>query len=148
MCLKMNPNINKYLPYLIFKLVIILDQVSKYIIRANLGINDSIKILGNLIRITYVKNTGISFGLFKGHNILFLLLSILVFILLLFIFIRDKKYAIQLSLIMGGIVGNVIDRIILGYVVDFIDIAVWPVFNIADTAISVGIVWLLFASEK
>ena len=89
---------------------------------------------------------GAAFGLFKGQQLLFILVSLFVIIL---IFYHMKKYeSYALGLILGGTIGNLIDRIFLGYVVDFINLKFWPVFNLADTATTIGLIWLIWIYRK
>ena len=92
-------------------------------------------------------NTGIAFGLFKGNVIFFIVSTILVIAILVFLLrLESKNYKviIPLALILGGAIGNLIDRLRFGYVVDFLDFRVWPVFNVADSAITIGGIVLFF----
>ena len=101
---------------------------------------------------TLVHNTGIAFGFFKDQGIVFIIIPIIAIILLVFnvFYYRQndealsRPYIIAFSLILGGAIGNLIDRIMYGYVIDFIDFRIWPVFNIADSAITIGAVIILF----
>jgi signal peptidase II len=129
------------------------DQISKLLIRTNLSHGESIPTSG-LIRITYVKNTGSAFGLFQDQTVILILASFVAICILLFFYksIPLKNWLIQvcIGLQIGGAIGNLIDRIRIGYVVDFIDIGLWPVFNIADSAITVGMIgmlWVLLRSN-
>jgi signal peptidase II len=107
-----------------------------------LNYGQSLNIIG-FFSFTYLKNTGVSFGLFKGSNFLFAIIAFLALVFFIYVYLKKKKYFLQLSLITAGISGNLIDRIFLGHVVDFIDFHYWPVFNVADSAISIGMIWLL-----
>ena len=127
--------------------VLIIDQITKFLIRTNFEPYASKKIL-SFFSLTYLRNTGISFGLLKGANTLFLIISILIFGFFMYIYLKRKKYPIQFGLIFAGTLGNLIDRFFLGYVVDFIDFHYCPVFNIADSAISIGMIWLLIILIK
>jgi len=92
----------------------------------------------------FVKNTGGAFGIFQGYNFVFILVSFAALIGFIFYFAKNEKERLACSLIISGIIGNLIDRIAFGYVRDFIDLRVWPVFNIADSLMVVGvglIVW-------
>lgn len=133
---------NNFIFVLFFSIVLILDQTLKYIIRSFFTIGSSLNI--KIFSITYITNTGMSFGLFKGVNLLFVIISVIVLVFFSYIYYKQKKYPMQLSLICAGIVGNLIDRIAFGHVIDYIDFGFFPVFNIADAAISTGIVWLIF----
>ena len=94
---------------------------------------------------TLVHNTGIAFGLFKDQGIVFIIIPVIAIVLLIFniLYYRNNRelsrtYIIGFSLILGGAIGNLIDRIQVGYVIDFLDFRIWPVFNMADSAITVG----------
>lgn len=109
---------------------------------------------------TLVHNTGIAFGFFRDQGIVFIIIPIIAITLLIFNVyyyrqnneVLNRRYAIAFSLILGGAMGNLFDRIVYGYVIDFIDLRVWPVFNVADSAITIGaviIAWQCFQlSEK
>ena len=129
--------------------IVIADQLTKALIRANLAPNQTLFDIG-WFRIMHLQNTGASFGLFQGASLTILITSIIgvVIILMLVILLRSRWSFIQnmwvrvgLALIMGGALGNnIIDRLRQGYVTDFLDFKIWPVFNVADMAITVGIV--------
>lgn len=103
-----------------------------------------------VVHLTLVHNTGTAFGLFPNANFAFMILSIGVMVFLLVLLSGERRIgsSFAISLLIGGAVGNLIDRIRLGYVVDFIDLRFWPVFNLADSCITIGIVWLLLGSFK
>ncbi|MBW1679621.1 MAG: signal peptidase II [Deltaproteobacteria bacterium] len=131
--------------------VIFLDQVSKLWIEQNLTIFQSIQIVQNFFHITYIRNTGGAFGILSGLNsacfqkiFIFVALVAIGIIGLLYYKLRAGQYrpAIGIALIIGGAIGNLIDRIRLGEVIDFIDLHFysyhWPAFNVADSAITIG----------
>ena len=133
-------------------IIVLLDQLTKFLTKQNFQLNESVPIINNIFHLTYVTNTGSAFGLFKGLNIFFILFSIIV---ILVIFYNLKRIAknerlLQFSagLLLGGTIGNLIDRLSYGAVVDFIDFRVWPVFNIADSAVTIGIILLIFLLWK
>lgn len=131
----------------IASLILILDRITKIIIKGRLLQGESRIILPNLFHITLVLNKGAAFGLFKDQRIFFVSLSCLT-ILFIIIYIRrnDLKCissSLALGLILGGAAGNLIDRIRFGYVIDFLDFRIWPVFNVADSSITIGAVMLL-----
>jgi signal peptidase II len=132
--------------FLCFLSIIALDQITKFLVKRYLAPEKSLILVKNFLSITYTTNTGASFGLFKGFNILFILISIVVLGFLIFKY--KNKYWLPISILCAGISGNLIDRVLLGYVVDFVDFGFWPVFNVADSAISIGIVWLIILSFK
>ncbi len=126
------------------------DQILKIFIINNIEPSNSIKIVNNLLYITFVKNEGAAFSILQGGRIIFIVLSILVLIIMLKYIFNDKNIRkiemISYSLLIAGIVGNLIDRVIYGYVVDFIDIYLlgynFPIFNIADMCIVIGAIIL------
>lgn len=132
----------------IFLSIIILDQLTKFFIKSFFIVGSSKVIIKNIFSLTYTTNTGISFGLFKGFNEIFIIISVIVLIFFGYIYYKNKRYPIQIAFICAGIVGNLIDRIILGHVIDFLDFWIWPVFNLADSSISIGIVWLIIMLLK
>ena len=134
--------------------VFITDQVTKAWVRASL-IEGASRPREGFLRLTHVSNTGSAFGLFPNQT-LFLLIASVVGIAVLLIFFRKQAgqgfmVRASLGLQLGGAAGNLVDRITLGKVTDFIDVGAWPVFNLADASIVTGIVilaWLLFRSPK
>ncbi|MCC6177863.1 MAG: signal peptidase II [Chloroflexi bacterium] len=108
----------------------------------------SIPVLGEFVRFTYVENRGAAFGLFQDQTAFFILVGIIVIGVIVgsYRYIPEPSWLLNvcLGLQMGGAIGNLIDRVHVGYVVDFIDLTFWPVFNIADSAICVGVVVLAF----
>ncbi len=133
--------------------VVILDQISKAFFSHLLHLNESIALIKGVVHFTLVHNTGIAFGLFKDSGVVFIVTPLILVGLLVYniYYYRQMKdlsllYLIAFSLILGGAIGNLIDRMTLGYVIDFIDLRIWPVFNIADSAISVGAILILIKS--
>ena len=134
-------------------LVALLDQLTKFIIRKNMKFNESVPIIKDIFHLTYVTNTGSAFGLFKGFNLFFVLFSIAVIIGIFYYLrrnINEKEKFLQLAigLLLGGTIGNMIDRIIYGAVTDFIDFRIWPVFNAADSAVTVSVIILIILLWK
>jgi signal peptidase II len=126
-------------------LVVFFDRISKLFFINLLSPGESIPVLRNIFHWTLVHNTGIAFGLFKNQGIFFLgvsLFAIVVFGWLLYHQSREQvllpSSRLAFSLIIGGALGNFIDRLQFGFVIDFIDFRIWPVFNIADSAITIG----------
>ncbi len=124
----------KYLSF-IFVLVL-LDQITKYLLQ---GKNIS---LLPYISFHYAENTGVAFSLFQGYNLIFILFSL---VALGFVMYYFKHYPLALSFFAGGIIGNLLDRIIFGFVRDFISIGIWPIFNLADSWNSIGLAFLCYA---
>ena len=134
-------------PWLIAVVILLADQWTKALVIASFLPGQSMPLLPPLVSLTYVQNTGAAFGLFKGQQTLFIVLSVLII----------GWVAAELStpppkplvggwsyaLILGGAAGNLIDRARWGYVVDFIDLHVRPVFNVSDSAITIGVTLLV-----
>lgn len=126
------------------------DRISKIFFSRMLTVGESIPVIPHGLHFTLVHNTGIAFGLFKNQGIVFIIIPLIAIILLAFniYYYRNSKnvsriYTIAFSLILAGALGNLIDRISFGYVIDFIDFRIWPVFNLADSAITVGTLLIL-----
>lgn len=135
---------------LIIAAIIAADQFSKSLAVAHLMDQTSITVIERFLSFTYVENVGMAFGLFKNQRLFFIIsTSLIAIVVLYFIFKMFRKYvfiSVCLSMIFGGAIGNLIDRIRLGYVVDFIHFRFFPpVFNIADSAIVVGAIALSIA---
>ncbi len=128
--------------------VVFLDRISKTFFSDLLSPGESIPVIRNFLHMTLVHNTGIAFGLFKNQGVVFIVIPIVAIVLLIYNIYYYKNngeklsrvYIIAFSLILGGAFGNLIDRILFGYVIDFIDLRIWPVFNVADSAITIGAV--------
>jgi signal peptidase II len=142
--------------FIIAAAVFVLDQASKYYIKANVGHYAAIKVLP-FFNIVYAENTGSAFGMLKGLGIWFFIgVSTAAVIFLSVLIIRDRVHAFAYALLLGGAAGNLFDRAFHGYVVDFLDFYVstfhWPAFNVADSALTLGIAFLfiktLMAGEK
>ena len=136
-------------------LIVVLDQLTKFIVHSTMNLYDSIQVIPYLLNFTYIRNEGIAFGIyFEGAETIFIVLPILITIYLFYLLkseeFQDKFSQIALFLIIAGAVGNIIDRIFRGYVVDFIDFHLngmhWYVFNIADSSVTIGLIFLLYSS--
>lgn len=129
--------------------IIALDQVTKAAIVATIGPDadrNVIWVIPPVLRFLYVRNTGVAFGAFQGAGEILILLAVGVVLLLAVAFwrmIRESPWlSLALGLQFGGAIGNIIDRLRYGYVVDFIDVPNFPTFNVADSAITVGVILL------
>ncbi len=130
-------------------LVVLLDQVTKHIIRTYVELGTIVPIIGNLVTITVTHNTGASFSILTNYS--FLLGVIAVFAIIAIILFYKKipdDWRFAFALILGGAIGNLIDRIMFGAVTDFVDISIWPVFNLADAAITLAAILLIIAMWK
>lgn len=131
--------------------IVALDQYTKVLVRGNLPLNTSwmpIPWLDPIVTLTHTRNTGAAFGLFPSLGGVFRLVSLVVVVAIIFFFRRLAATSwllrIAFGLQLGGAAGNLVDRVVLGYVTDFIDVRVWPIFNVADSAIVVGTVLLAY----
>lgn len=139
--------------YFLVFFIIIADQLIKFFIENNLFYGESIAIIENIFHITYVKNTGAAFGVLKGRTNIFIFITIVMLVGLLvyrYLHFKENIYInIAFGFIIGGALGNLIDRIRLNYVIDFLDFRIWPVFNLADSAVVIGagilIIYILFS---
>ena len=124
-------------------IILIIDQITKLVIVNFILPNQSIKVF-SFLNIVNVRNTGAAFGLFQSlGNSIFIIISFIAILIIFVMIIRSKDDTFALSLILGGAMGNLTDRLRLGYVVDFIDFHIsnyhWPAFNIADSVLTIGI---------
>ena len=144
----------------LFLTLVILDQVTKALVINYFNLYDSVVLLP-IINLTFVVNYGFAFGLLNNPSlnqilVSLVILAIIIYFLYLLIKTQDKIFQLTLTLILAGALGNFIDRIFRGFVIDFIDIYIgkyhWPAFNIADSCITVGFVVLminiLFLNKK
>lgn len=130
--------------------IIVVDQISKAWIRANLSLGEAwapIEALDPFFRIVHWYNTGVAFGLFQSMNEVFSVLALIVMVLIAYYFPRvpsqDWMLRLALSLQFGGAGGNAIDRLTIGHVTDFVAVGDFPVFNVADSSITIGVIVLL-----
>lgn len=136
--------------------VILIDQVLKRIVEKNIAIGFRKSIINGVLNISHITNDGIAFGILRGKE-WNLGLIIIVLVAIGFIFFYYKRFQesmwmrISLGFLLGGAIGNLVDRIRIGHVVDFIDFRFWPAFNVADVSVSVGavmlVVYMLLYSE-
>lgn len=137
-------------------IVILIDQIVKIIVEANMTFSTSINVIKNFFRITYLKNTGAAWSILSGNRIFLILITFISLFLFFKYFIKDKEItkfeSINYGILIGGIFGNLIDRIRLGYVIDYFDFNFgsynYPVFNIADICIVASIILLVINSFK
>jgi len=125
------------------------DQLTKFFVSRSLGLNETTEVIKGFFHLTLVHNTGAAFGIFKNQTIFFIVVSALAVIFII-AFMRKKSDVvlfrdIGFALILGGAFGNLVDRIRFGYVIDFLDFRIWPVFNVADSAVSAGVFLLILS---
>jgi len=129
---------------------LVIDIIVKLVIKNSLVFNESIRIINNFFYITYVKNTGAAWSILSGKQLFLIIFSLVVIIILLVYLLKKKDYSnfecLGYSLLLGGAIGNLIDRIIYGYVIDYLNFYIFnynfPIFNIADCCIVIGIMLL------
>lgn len=136
--------------WLIISLVLIgADQLIKYLVTANIALTDTIEIIPDILNLVYVKNTGAAFSILSGKTYILSIVSLCVCVFLVWYLIKKKPesklFLISLAMILGGAVGNLIDRVFRKFVVDYIEVCFvnFPVFNLADIAITVGAALLM-----
>ena len=140
--------------FLISTIVILLDQISKIIVLKNLNEGITLNLLPHLLDLRYVENTGAAFSIFSQQTTLLSLLSIIVSIsLIIWVIIKNSftyLLGLTIGLLLGGTIGNGIDRIRLGFVIDFLEIIPFdfPIFNLADLAISSSVFLIILDSLK
>ena len=132
----------------------LIDILSKSLIARFISFNESITIINNFFNITYVRNTGAAWSILNNNTIMITIISIVIIIFLIGYMYKNNKNSskfekVGYSLVLGGALGNLFDRLVYGYVIDFIDIYIfnydYPIFNLADTFIVIGVI-ILFIS--
>ena len=132
--------------------VLALDQATKLYVHTTFALRESHPLIAHLFAFTYVRNSGAAFGVLARQSqdflrLFFPVVTVLALVGLCVYFVRVPSQRTLtlwgLCLVIGGAIGNGIDRLWLGQVIDFIDVRIWPVFNLADSAITVGVAWLL-----
>jgi signal peptidase II len=129
-------------------IVLAFDQITKYYIKGHIGPFDVLPVT-TFFNIVYAENTGSAFGMFKSFgSLFFVIVSTSAVIALSVMIMRDAGNRTSYSLLLGGAAGNLLDRFLRGYVIDFLDVFAgthhWPAFNVADSALSIGIILLLY----
>mgnify|MGYP003539871305 CR=1 FL=1 len=133
-------------------IVIIIDQLTKYIVAVNMVEGMSIPIIDEIVHLTFILNPGAAFGLLENNRWFFVGTAIVVLAIIFFyrreIQAEAKPVQVGIALFAGGALGNLIDRVRMGLVIDFFDFRIWPVFNIADIAICMGVGLILWITIK
>ena len=124
------------------------DQAVKYGIVSFMEMGESIPVLPGIFHITYIENPGAAFGMFANQRMIFILAALLVIVAVCAAYRRlmEESRTVRwgVALLLGGAVGNLIDRVRTGRVIDFLDFRIWPVFNIADVGICIGVALLIY----
>ncbi len=144
--------------YLVAIFIVLLDQFTKFVVVSNMELYESIPIIDGWLHITSVRNTGAAFSILENQTLIFIVLALVVALVLIYsiyrVYREYRLLAFFLSIILGGAVGNLIDRILHGAVIDFIDMRIinFAIFNVADIAITVGtgllILYILFSKKN
>lgn len=128
--------------------LLIADQAVKHLVRTTMVQGQSIPIIENIFHITYIENPGAAFGILANQRMLFLILTAVIVGVMIYLYcsLGNKKSltAISLGIVVSGAIGNFIDRFMQGTVTDFLDFRIWPIFNIADIAICVGLALICY----
>ncbi len=143
------------MPFFLIIVLIVLDQITKYIVVDNMELYESIPIIKGIFHITYAQNTGAAFSILQDKVSFFIIVTVIVSIVIFFTMIRyynrfDKVLLYSLALILAGAIGNLIDRVRLQHVTDFLDFRIWPIFNVADMSVVSGaflMAWYMFFIE-
>ena len=148
-----------YITFLILSVIMVIsDLATKYLVTSSMALNETLPLIDNIFHLTYVRNSGAAFSMLSGQRIILILLPLLIIsvIIIYIIFKRPTNKSLMLSftMIVSGGIGNLIDRIKYGYVIDFFDFRLinFPVFNVADIFVTLGaaifIILLLFSKEE
>lgn len=133
--------------------ILILDQITKFIITKTMQIGDSFEVIPNFLSITSHRNNGAAWGILSGKMAFFYIITVIILIILIVFFIKEAKHnllmQIAISLLFAGALGNFIDRVLNGEVVDFVDTYIFsynfPIFNVADSSLTIGVVLVIIA---
>ncbi len=146
----------KFISFTVFTLLI--DQVIKILVTSYMSLSSSISIIPSFFRISYLQNTGAAWSTFSNKTVYLIILTIVFLVAFYFLllkktdFTKDKWIGVIYGVVIGGILGNLFDRIRLGYVVDYLDFSIFgynfPVFNFADSCIVIGCILLIIKSFK
>ena len=142
---------NKNKVYLTSVIVLLIDQIVKLLIKTNMSLNEEISIIPNFFSIQYLKNTGAAFSILENQTILLAITSIICISVIIYYLKKEKNLTttmyLSFGLVLGGILGNLIDRIVYQGVIDFLSFQIFnynfPVFNIADIGITIGVLLLI-----
>ena len=146
---------NKKIIYTMF-ICIFIDQLIKIIVSNIALLNTPYEVIKNFFYLTHVRNLGAAWGIFYGNRYFLILVSLFALFIFYFVFIKNKKLSkfesISFGILLGGIIGNLIDRIVYGYVIDYLDFQIFnydfPIFNFADTCIVISIILIIIKIIK
>lgn len=136
--------------------ILLIDQITKFIIASTMRIGDSYEVIPHFLNITSHRNNGAAWGILSGKMIFFYIITLIILALLIYFFIKEAQFnlflQIAISFLFAGALGNFIDRVINGEVVDFIDTNIFgydfPIFNVADSSLTIGVILVIIALLK
>lgn len=133
---------------IIIAITLALDQLVKWWVRSEMMLGESIPILQNVFHLTYIENPGAAFGMFKDKTLFFVIFTLIIIGVMVYLYLhqanRKTLFSYSLALVIGGALGNLVDRMVKGTVTDMFDFRIWPVFNIADMAVVIGLIYLAY----
>ena len=135
--------------FLISALLVGLDQWSKYLTVQNISLGETKEFIPGFLSLTHLRNTGAAWSLLEGKMIFFYVITVIVSVVIIYLLIKNYKksiwYSVGLSFVLAGAIGNFIDRVRLGYVVDMLqtDFMNFPIFNVADSTLVVGVICII-----
>ncbi|MBR1760985.1 MAG: signal peptidase II [Schwartzia sp.] len=139
-------------PLVISSLLVAADQAVKFFVVSSMRLGESIPVMAGIFHVTYIENPGAAFGMFANQRWAFIVAGVAVILAAVAMYRRLIRESAMVrwgaALLLGGAAGNLIDRVRLGRVIDFLDFRVWPVFNIADIGICVGVACLIYALTR
>lgn len=136
--------------------IIIFDQLTKYLIATTMKVGDSFEVIPSFLNITSHRNNGAAWGILSGKMGFFYIITVIILIILIYFFVKEAQFnlflQVAISLLFAGALGNFIDRLFNGQVVDFIDTNIFgydfPIFNIADSSLTIGVIFVIIALLK
>lgn len=134
-------------------IILVLDQITKFIIASSMKVGDSFEVIPNFLNITSHRNDGAAWGILSGKMSFFFIITIIILVVLIVFYIKEAKnnllMQIAISLLFAGALGNFIDRLLHGEVVDFVDTYIFgynfPIFNVADSSLTIGVLLIIIA---
>lgn len=128
-------------------IIILLDQITKFLVKNAFQLNQTFPIINNIFHLTYINNTGAGFGILKAQALILIFISVAVIGIILYNFdkIKNNETLLQIlaGFVLGGTIGNLVDRLAYGHVIDFLDFRIWPIFNLADSFVTIGVIGLI-----
>ncbi|CAD2076747.1 Lipoprotein signal peptidase [Jeotgalicoccus aerolatus] len=132
-------------------IVLAIDQLTKFLVATQMSLGESIPVIGEYLKITSHRNSGAAWGMFEGRMLFFYIITVAVLVFLIYFYKTEAKnnllMQVGITLLMAGALGNFIDRLLFQEVVDFVDVLIinydFPIFNVADSALTVGVIILL-----